>query len=155
MTARRILVLATESLDMMRGVTGVVGDSLDRADAWVGRLRAVGLQRNQSSDIEIPGVNGHSSNASTTDADAGASTSGTDYFNSHLGHRQHSAEYDAEGGSTAPGTPYPIPEDPPTPGTRPAISSDRDVPHIGSLSLKHRNPDAVLEEKEMEVDDAL
>jgi hypothetical protein len=31
--AHRVLVLATESLDMMRGVTAVVGDSLDRADA--------------------------------------------------------------------------------------------------------------------------
>lgn len=30
---------------MMRGVTGVVKDSLDRADAWVERLRVVGLQR--------------------------------------------------------------------------------------------------------------
>ncbi|KAG5651080.1 hypothetical protein H0H81_009968 [Sphagnurus paluster] len=45
--AQRILVLATESLDMMRGVTGVVKDSLDRADAWVGRLRTVGLQRGE------------------------------------------------------------------------------------------------------------
>ncbi|KAF8159978.1 hypothetical protein B0H34DRAFT_705656 [Crassisporium funariophilum] len=43
--AQRILALATESLDMMRGVMGVVGDSLDRADAWVGRLRTVGIQR--------------------------------------------------------------------------------------------------------------
>jgi hypothetical protein len=33
--AQRILTLATESLDMMRGVTGVVKDSLDRADAYV------------------------------------------------------------------------------------------------------------------------
>ena len=32
---RRILVLATESLDMMRNVTGVVKESLDRADAYV------------------------------------------------------------------------------------------------------------------------
>lgn len=32
--AQRILVLATESLDMMRNVTGVVKDSLDRADAY-------------------------------------------------------------------------------------------------------------------------
>jgi hypothetical protein len=32
--AQRILTLATESLDMMRGVTGVVKDSLDRADAY-------------------------------------------------------------------------------------------------------------------------
>lgn len=43
--AQRILTLATESLDMMRGVTGVVKDSLDRADAWVGRLRTVGIHR--------------------------------------------------------------------------------------------------------------
>ncbi|KAF6744529.1 transcription factor Opi1-domain-containing protein [Ephemerocybe angulata] len=43
--AQRILSLATESLDMMRGVTGVVKDSLDRADMWVTRLRTVGLQR--------------------------------------------------------------------------------------------------------------
>ncbi|TFK66239.1 Opi1-domain-containing protein [Pluteus cervinus] len=58
--AQRILVLATESLDMMRGVTGVVKDSLDRADAWVGRLRTVGIQRgepeagaNPATDIEL------------------------------------------------------------------------------------------------------
>ncbi|KXN86220.1 Transcriptional repressor OPI1 [Leucoagaricus sp. SymC.cos] len=43
--AQRILTLATESLDMMRNVTGVVKDSLDRADAWVNRLRMVGVQR--------------------------------------------------------------------------------------------------------------
>lgn len=48
--AQRVLALATESLDMMRGVTGVVKDSLDRADAWVERLRVVGLQRQQSHD---------------------------------------------------------------------------------------------------------
>jgi hypothetical protein len=29
------LTLAAESLDMMRGVTGVVKDSLDRADAYI------------------------------------------------------------------------------------------------------------------------
>jgi transcriptional repressor OPI1 len=62
--AQRILALATESLDMMRNVTGVMKDSLDRAEAyvffsstfffiywsfyisrWVGRLRTVGIQR--------------------------------------------------------------------------------------------------------------
>jgi hypothetical protein len=43
--ARRVLTLATESLDMMRGVTGVVKESLDRAEVWVGRMRAVGIQR--------------------------------------------------------------------------------------------------------------
>lgn len=55
--AQRILTLATESLDMMRGVTGVVKDSLDRADAWVERLRIVGLQRQgqgQAAVVDIP-----------------------------------------------------------------------------------------------------
>ncbi|KAI0272384.1 transcription factor Opi1-domain-containing protein [Gloeopeniophorella convolvens] len=50
--AQRILALATESLDMMRGVTGVVKDSLDRADAWVERLRIVGLQRG-GADVDV------------------------------------------------------------------------------------------------------
>ncbi|KAI6044404.1 transcription factor Opi1-domain-containing protein [Pisolithus marmoratus] len=45
--AQQILTLATESLDMVRGVTGVVKESLDRADAWVERLRIIGLQRQQ------------------------------------------------------------------------------------------------------------
>ena len=35
LAAQRILVLATESLDMMRNVTGVMKDSLDRAEAYV------------------------------------------------------------------------------------------------------------------------
>ncbi|KZV96789.1 Opi1-domain-containing protein [Exidia glandulosa HHB12029] len=43
--AHRIMGLATESLDMMRSVTGVFKDSLDRAEAWVERLRVVGIQR--------------------------------------------------------------------------------------------------------------
>jgi len=50
--AQRILALATESLDMMRGVTGVVKDSLDRADAWVERLRIIGLQRNAVTETD-------------------------------------------------------------------------------------------------------
>ena len=33
--SQRVLVLATEDLDMMRNVTGVVKESLDRADAYV------------------------------------------------------------------------------------------------------------------------
>lgn len=33
----RVLTLATESLDMMRGVTSVFKESLDRAEAWVDR----------------------------------------------------------------------------------------------------------------------
>ena len=38
LAAQRILTLATESLDMVRGVTGVVKDSLDRAEACVSRI---------------------------------------------------------------------------------------------------------------------
>jgi len=45
--ALRILGLATESLDMMRNVTGVFKDSLERAETWVERLRVVGIQRQQ------------------------------------------------------------------------------------------------------------
>ena len=33
--AQRILALATESLDMMRNVAGIMKDSLDRAEAYV------------------------------------------------------------------------------------------------------------------------
>ncbi|KAH9936004.1 Opi1-domain-containing protein [Epithele typhae] len=43
--AQKIMTLATESLDMLRGVTAVFKDSLERADIWVERLRVVGLQR--------------------------------------------------------------------------------------------------------------
>ncbi|KAJ2914031.1 hypothetical protein MD484_g6365, partial [Candolleomyces efflorescens] len=50
--AQRILSLATESLDMMRGVTGVVKDSLDRAELWISRLRTVGLQRGAQEGTE-------------------------------------------------------------------------------------------------------
>ena len=38
MAATRVLTLATESLDMMRSVTAVFKESLDRAEAWVDRL---------------------------------------------------------------------------------------------------------------------
>lgn len=43
--ANRILTLAIESLDILRSVTIVFGESLDRADLWVERLRILGLQR--------------------------------------------------------------------------------------------------------------
>ncbi|KAJ7833429.1 transcription factor Opi1-domain-containing protein [Mycena olivaceomarginata] len=59
--AQKVLVLATESLDMMRGVTAVVADSLDRADAWVDRLRTVGIQRGMDG-LALPdgsGEHGH------------------------------------------------------------------------------------------------
>ena len=43
--AQRVLTLATESLDMMRNVTGVVKDSLDRADAYVSILTHVSFNQ--------------------------------------------------------------------------------------------------------------
>jgi len=64
--AQRILTLSTESLDMMRGVTAVVKESLDRADAWVERLRIVGVQRAQQHELDVgdfptPDLSGNSS----------------------------------------------------------------------------------------------
>lgn len=54
--AERVLTLATESLDMMRGVMAVVKDSLDRADAWVGRLglQRDGVELDDSRDLRLP-----------------------------------------------------------------------------------------------------
>ncbi|KAI0076556.1 Opi1-domain-containing protein [Panus rudis PR-1116 ss-1] len=43
--AQKILTLALESIDMLRAVTQVFKESLDKADAWVERLRIVGIQR--------------------------------------------------------------------------------------------------------------
>ncbi|KAL9936094.1 hypothetical protein V8E36_004936 [Tilletia maclaganii] len=43
--ANRIITLAVESLDILRNVTIIFGESLDRADLWVERLRVVGLRR--------------------------------------------------------------------------------------------------------------
>ncbi|KAF7345612.1 hypothetical protein MVEN_01580200 [Mycena venus] len=73
-SARRVLVLATESLDMMRGVTAVVGDSLDRADAWVDRLRTVGIQRGMDGLALPDGSAEHGHWAGATPAWAGTSS---------------------------------------------------------------------------------
>ncbi|KAH9479895.1 hypothetical protein JR316_0008491 [Psilocybe cubensis] len=72
--SQRILTLATESLDMMRNVTSVVKDSLDRADAWVGRLRTVGIQRADSDSasaiaLENPGANANANGDGEGDGD--------------------------------------------------------------------------------------
>jgi hypothetical protein len=81
--AQRILALATESLDMMRGVTGVVKDSLDRADAWVERLRVIGLQRNAATDADASASSGNAppldlmAHRSPGDAGESAATSAT------------------------------------------------------------------------------
>ncbi|KAF8210882.1 transcription factor Opi1-domain-containing protein [Mycena galopus ATCC 62051] len=77
--AQRVLTLATESLDMMRGVTAVVGDSLDRADAWVDRLRTVGIQRGMDG-LALPDGNGeHGHWAGATPAWPGPPRSPGDY----------------------------------------------------------------------------
>ncbi|KAL5513204.1 OPI1 [Sanghuangporus vaninii] len=53
--AQRIMTLATESLDMLRNVTGIVKESLDRADVWVDRLRVIGIQRRNSENAtDVP-----------------------------------------------------------------------------------------------------
>lgn len=48
--ANRVLTLAVESLDILRSVTVVFGESLDRADLWVERLRVLGLQRKRANE---------------------------------------------------------------------------------------------------------
>ena len=54
-TAQKVLALATESLDMMKNVTGVVKDSLDAADAWVSTLRLRGAnEAPMEDDRQLP-----------------------------------------------------------------------------------------------------
>ncbi|GAA5846759.1 hypothetical protein JCM9279_004429 [Rhodotorula babjevae] len=43
--ADRILTFALESLDMLRSVTGIFSESVERAETWIERLRIVGLDR--------------------------------------------------------------------------------------------------------------
>ncbi|KAH9820261.1 transcription factor Opi1-domain-containing protein [Melampsora americana] len=45
--ADRILSFAVEGLDMLKSVTGTFSESVDRADAWVERLRVIGIQHRQ------------------------------------------------------------------------------------------------------------
>ncbi|CAG8524913.1 17289_t:CDS:2 [Acaulospora morrowiae] len=57
--ARRLLSLATESLDMLRRVGGIFGETVERAEAWVERLRAVGVASGGSSsmdDVQLDGM---------------------------------------------------------------------------------------------------
>ncbi|GAA6058508.1 hypothetical protein JCM10212_006947 [Sporobolomyces blumeae] len=43
--ADRVLTFAVESLDMLRSVTNIFGESVEKAEAWIERLRIIGLQR--------------------------------------------------------------------------------------------------------------
>ncbi|KAF5393071.1 hypothetical protein D9757_001204 [Collybiopsis confluens] len=80
--AQRILTLATESLDMMHGVTGIVKDSLDRADAWVEKLKIVGIQRG----------NGPSESQPVTSLDSGSDNHGLDLPPSALPDRDQDSD---------------------------------------------------------------
>ncbi|PLW33109.1 hypothetical protein PCANC_23058 [Puccinia coronata f. sp. avenae] len=42
--ADRILTFAVESLDMLKSITAIFSESVERADAWVERLRLIGIQ---------------------------------------------------------------------------------------------------------------
>ncbi|KDN52312.1 Opi1-domain-containing protein [Tilletiaria anomala UBC 951] len=53
MAANKVLTLAVESLDILRSVTVVFGESLDRADLWMGRLRYLGLQRKRQHEAAV------------------------------------------------------------------------------------------------------
>ncbi|CDZ96200.1 Transcription factor Opi1 [Phaffia rhodozyma] len=46
--AGRVMTLAVESLDMITGLAQVFGESLERAEAWIERLRILGPQRQQA-----------------------------------------------------------------------------------------------------------
>lgn len=48
MTANQVFVLAVESLDILRNVAVVFGESLDKVDLWMNRICAVGLQRKRA-----------------------------------------------------------------------------------------------------------
>jgi hypothetical protein len=62
--ANRVLTLAVESLDILRSVTVVVGESLDRAELWMERLRMLGLQRKRQHEQDsIGNGNGNGNNA--------------------------------------------------------------------------------------------
>ncbi|BGP12447.1 hypothetical protein JCM10213_006987 [Rhodosporidiobolus nylandii] len=43
--ADRVLTFAVESLEMLRTVTSIFGESVEKAEAWIERLRIVGLDR--------------------------------------------------------------------------------------------------------------
>jgi len=44
LAADRVLTFAVESLDMLKSITAIFSESVERADAWVERLRLIGIQ---------------------------------------------------------------------------------------------------------------
>ncbi|EPQ56708.1 Opi1-domain-containing protein [Gloeophyllum trabeum ATCC 11539] len=129
--AQRILTLATESLDMMRGVTAVVKDSLDRADAWVDRLRVVGIQRQGQSDAGSPTRPLESPSSSTLWSPSGN------------GHAPPPLPSPLNLSDTYPS--FPVPVDAPSP-MGPATSS------MGSLSLHSASSTPRVSARELDAD---
>lgn len=56
--AERVLAFAVESLDMLRGVTQIFGDSVEKAEAWLERLRLVGIAQQRERERRRLGETG-------------------------------------------------------------------------------------------------
>ena len=164
--AQRILTLATESLDMMRGVTGVVKDSLDRADAWVGRLRVVGIQRgpNDAEGDDRPGHDHSMQSLSASREDEQDRSSKTEDEEegdmSHMRTPSCSSLTLSSIPSTpysVPGTPAPGPIDVPSPGVVTGIAglSLGMAARGGELGIDMRKPIEYRKggDEEMDVDE--
>ncbi|KAM0755658.1 Opi1-domain-containing protein [Meredithblackwellia eburnea MCA 4105] len=54
--AERVLSFAVESLDMLRSVTQIFGESVEKAEAWIERLRVVGLDRQRQRREHSPPI---------------------------------------------------------------------------------------------------
>ena len=81
--ANRILTLAIESLDILRSVTIVFGESLDRADLWVERLRILGLQRKRQHEANA--AEQHQIAAGASSSSSSSSSLGAPHWESARG----------------------------------------------------------------------
>ncbi|EIW78804.1 Opi1-domain-containing protein [Coniophora puteana RWD-64-598 SS2] len=100
--AQRILTLAMESLDMMRGVTSVMKESLDRADAWVERLRVVGIQRGQISEQQSQAQSEDMPPPPPPSSSSSSDVNGSSSSSSTLAHRRkHSLPHLTSSASTS------------------------------------------------------
>ncbi|KAL1915905.1 uncharacterized protein VTP21DRAFT_6293 [Calcarisporiella thermophila] len=50
--AKRVLDLAVESREMLQSIAGIFGDTIQRAESWLGRLRVVGVGSDTTSNGE-------------------------------------------------------------------------------------------------------
>ncbi|PWN47579.1 Opi1-domain-containing protein [Violaceomyces palustris] len=75
--ANKVLTLAIESLDILRSVTIVFGESLDRADLWVERLRVLGIQRKRQHEAAA---------AERIEGSAGSSSGGRPHWENARGY---------------------------------------------------------------------